>query len=99
MSPPGPQPVLDSLAQMDDKNSVREDTAELLGHTSEQGYDYTVRAGDTLTAIASACRALGIPITVNELRQANPGPHPDRLRIGQRIFIPAPKAVPPKPPE
>lgn len=52
------------------------------------GNFYTIRAGDTLFSIA---RRFGI--SVDDLREANPGIDPNNLQIGQVICIPL--AVPP----
>lgn len=46
---------------------------------------YTVKSGDTLGRIAAA-----YDITLSELQAANPGVDPRRLRIGQRLVVPAP---------
>ncbi|MGB9803548.1 MAG: peptidoglycan DD-metalloendopeptidase family protein [Desulfofundulus sp.] len=43
---------------------------------------YTVRAGDTLWAIAA-----GAGMTVEELQAANPGLTPERLQIGQKLNL------------
>lgn len=51
---------------------------------------YTIQPGDTLSSIAHEASAAGLLITVGELARANPGLDASRLRIGQRIFIPAP---------
>lgn len=53
---------------------------------------YTVRAGDTLSAIAAADDT-----GWQALARANNLPDPDRLRIGQRLVIPAGTAVTPAP--
>lgn len=50
---------------------------------SEYGRYHEVRAGETLSEIAAAYDA-----RVNAIVQANEIENPDRLRIGQRLFIP-----------
>lgn len=59
---------------------------------AELGYEYVVQSGDTLEAIAQAYCEHGIPVTVEELIEANPSLDPAKLLIGQKIFIPSPKA-------
>jgi LysM repeat protein len=56
----------------------------------QKGYDYTIQAGDTLSAIAKAYRAQGIKVTTNQILAANPGLNPNNLVVGKKIFIPAP---------
>jgi LysM repeat protein len=56
----------------------------------QKGYDYNVRSGDTLSAIAKAYRDQGIKITTDQILKANPGLNPGDMKIGQKIFIPAP---------
>jgi hypothetical protein len=56
----------------------------------QTGYEYTIRSGDTLLGIVNALKAQGIKITLEQLSEANPGVKSTNLRIGQKIFIPAP---------
>ncbi len=55
------------------------------GHTriSEYGVEHTVAGGETLSEIASA-----YGVSVRVLIQANKLQNPDRLKVGQKIFIP-----------
>jgi LysM repeat protein len=57
---------------------------------SEKGYDYVIQSGDTLSVIVQAYKEKNIRITVDQILKANPGLKADRLRPGQKIFIPAP---------
>jgi LysM repeat protein len=56
----------------------------------ESGYEYKVAAGDTLSIIARAYRGQGIKVTTDQILKANPGLDPKNLKVGQKIFIPAP---------
>ena len=56
----------------------------------ENGYEYKVAAGDTLSIIAKAYRDQGIKVTADQILKANPGLNPNSLKVGQKIFIPAP---------
>ncbi len=56
----------------------------------ESGYPYKVAAGDTLSIIAKAYRDQGIKVTKDQILKANPGLNPNNLKVGQKIFIPAP---------
>jgi LysM repeat protein len=59
--------------------------------TPEKGFEYVVQSGDTLDAIALAYREKNIKITVAQILKANPGLKAERLKVGQKIFIPAPQ--------
>jgi hypothetical protein len=56
----------------------------------QNGYNYTVHSGDTLLAIVKAYRAQGIKVTTDQVLKANPGLDPKNMKVGQKIFIPAP---------
>lgn len=58
---------------------------------SDKGYEYVIKRGDKLSLIAQAFREKDIKVSVKDILDANPGLNPDRLRVGQKIFIPAPK--------
>ncbi len=58
--------------------------------TSDKGFEYVVKSGDTLDAIVLAYREKNIKVTVNQIVNANPGLKPEKLKVGQKIFIPAP---------
>lgn len=53
-------------------------------------FEYTVQAGDTLSAIVKAYRDKNIKITSSQILAANPGLKPENMRVGQKIVIPAP---------
>jgi LysM repeat protein len=56
----------------------------------QKGYEYTVQRNDTLKIIAKAYRDQGIKVTSDQIIKANPGMNPNVLKVGQKIFIPAP---------
>jgi len=56
----------------------------------ENGYEYKVAERDTLSIIARAYREQGIKVTSDQILKANPGLNPNSLKVGQKIFIPAP---------
>jgi nucleoid-associated protein YgaU len=59
--------------------------------STEKGFEYTIQSGDTLSSIVTACREQhGLRVTVDQILKANPGLKPNALRVGQKIFIPAP---------
>jgi LysM repeat protein len=57
---------------------------------NDKGYEYEVKTGDTLSAIVSAYRDQGIKITVDQILKANPGLKATNMKVGQKLFIPAP---------
>jgi LysM repeat protein len=58
----------------------------------QKGYDYTIAANDTISAIAKAYRAQGVKVTTAQILAANPGLNPNSLIVGKKIFIPDPSA-------
>jgi len=57
---------------------------------TEKGYEYTIRQGDNPHVIATALKQQGIKVTAQQIIDANPSVQWTKLRIGQKIFIPAP---------
>jgi LysM repeat protein len=58
--------------------------------TPDKGFEYEVKSGDTLSAIIAAYREQNIKITLKQVLNANPGLDEKKLKVGQKIFIPAP---------
>ncbi|MDB4541680.1 LysM peptidoglycan-binding domain-containing protein [Akkermansiaceae bacterium] len=58
-------------------------TSRSTQQSSGQASNYSIKLGDTLGAIASRSG-----MRLSELLRVNPGVHPDRIRIGQRIVVP-----------
>lgn len=58
----------------------------------DKGFEYQVKKGDTLSIIVQAYRDNNIKITTDQVLRANPGLKPERMRVGQKIFIPAPQS-------
>jgi LysM repeat protein len=57
----------------------------------QNGYNYKIESGNTLSAIAKAYQAKGIKVSVKQILDANPGLDPKNLIVGKTIFIPAPQ--------
>jgi len=53
-----------------------------------KGYEYEIKAGDTLHLIAKAYRDQGVKVTTAEIIAANPKMNPNVLIPGKKIFIP-----------
>ena len=60
--------------------------------TPQKGYEYTVKAGDTVGLIAKAYREQGVKVTSTQILKANPGLDATKLYVGKKIFIPDPNA-------
>lgn len=58
----------------------------------DKGFEYVIQPGDTLSLIVQAYREKNIKVTVKQILQANPGLDEKKLKVGQKIFIPAPKS-------
>jgi LysM repeat protein len=71
--------------------SPKETSAGTSSTTPQKGFEYVIQSGDTLDAIAQAYREKNIKVTVAQILKANPGLKPERLKVGQKIFIPAPQ--------
>jgi len=54
------------------------------------GYDYPVKAGDSLSAIVRAYREKGVKVTLSQVLKANPGLSANTLYVGKTIRIPDP---------
>src|SRR5215469_16825037 len=58
------------------------------GSGPQNGYNYKIESGNTLSAIAKAYQAKGIKVSVKQILDANPGLDPKNLIVGKVIFIP-----------
>jgi LysM repeat protein len=86
--------VLEAPPPQSKKSSVtapRDTSVTSNASTPEKGFEYVVKSGDTLDAIALAYKEKNIKVTVAQILKANPGLKAERLRARQKIFIPAPQ--------
>jgi LysM repeat protein len=58
----------------------------------QKGFEHVVERGETLSAIVQGCKDKNIKVTVDQILKANPGLKPEKLIVGQKIFIPAPQS-------
>jgi len=57
----------------------------------EKGFgEYTIQSGDTISAVIAAYKDKGIKLTERQIMAANPGLVPEKMKVGQKIWIPAP---------
>jgi LysM repeat protein len=68
----------------------KETTSSATPPVSATGFEHVVKSGDTLDAIVQAYRVKNVKVSVSQVVAANPGLKPERLKVGQKIFIPAP---------
>ncbi len=66
-------------------------TSDKAGAKKEEGFEYTVQQGDTLSALVAAYREKNIKVTKEQILKANPGLVPEKMKLGQKIWIPAPQ--------
>jgi LysM repeat protein len=59
--------------------------------SNDKGFEYVIQQGDTLLAIVQAYREKNIKVTIDQILKANPGLKPEKMHLGQKIFIPAPQ--------
>jgi LysM repeat protein len=58
----------------------------------EKGFPYVIQSGDTLSAIVQAYREKNIKVSTDQILKANPELKAERLKPGQKIWIPAPQS-------
>jgi LysM repeat protein len=58
----------------------------------DKAFPYVIKKGDTLEAIVLAYKEKNIKVTVDQILKANPGLKPEKMYIGQKIWIPAPQS-------
>jgi LysM repeat protein/outer membrane murein-binding lipoprotein Lpp len=58
--------------------------------TPDKHFEYEVKKGDTLSLIVKAYCDNNVKVTMDQVLKANPGLKPEKMRVGQKIVIPAP---------
>jgi hypothetical protein len=90
LAPPGPaNKKSNPPAPKDAANSEKSNSEKAA--PSEKGFEYVIKSGDTISAIIQAYKEQNIKVTEKQILQANPGLVAEKLRPGQKIFIPAPQ--------
>jgi LysM repeat protein len=59
---------------------------------NDEGFEYVVQKNDTLSGIVQAYRLQNIKVTAKAIKDANPAVVWERLRVGQKIWIPKPRS-------
>jgi len=55
---------------------------------TEKGYWYEIKREDKLSMIVQEYRKKGVKVTLQQVKDANPDVNPNRLLVGQKIWIP-----------
>jgi LysM repeat protein len=71
--------------------SASENSSPTKPEGSDKGYEYVVKKGDTLSIIVKAYRDNNVKVTTDQILKANPGLKPEKLTVGQKIWVPAPQ--------
>jgi LysM repeat protein len=58
---------------------------------SDTGFEYIVKSGDSLSAIVKAYHDKHINVSMNDILKANPNLVPEKMKVDQKIWIPAPQ--------
>jgi LysM repeat protein len=87
VSAPAPTPRKTVSASQQDSATQSDKPAP----KKEEGYEYVIQQDDTLSAIVKAYRDKNIKITKEQILKANPGLVPEKMKPGQKIFIPQPQ--------
>jgi LysM repeat protein len=54
----------------------------------EEVAEYTIQSGDTLSVISQAYKEKNVKVSVEQILKANPGLKPEKMHVGQKIFVP-----------
>jgi LysM repeat protein len=88
---PAPDMPLGQSPPIVDTNSLPPHASSNLTALASSGYSYVVRSGDSLASIARDFAIAGVPVTVRDIVEANPGLDGARLKVGQTLIIPSGK--------
>ena len=70
---------------------ISDETSPKTPATPEKGFEHVVKSGQTLSAIIQAYKEQNVKVTMKQVLDANPGLKPEKMFVGQKIFIPAPQ--------
>ena len=68
-----------------------DDASTVTPKSSDKVFEYKIQSGDTLGAIVKAYADKNIKVTIKQILDANPGLKPEKMYVGQKIFIPTPQ--------
>jgi LysM repeat protein len=70
--------------------STSDDTTSTPDNPTQKVFEYVIQKGDSLSLIVAAYREKNIKVTTDQILKANHGLKANNLRVGQKIYIPAP---------
>lgn len=70
--------------------STSDDTTSTSDNPNQRVFEYVIQKGDSLSLIVAAYREKNIKVTTDQILKANHGLKANNLRVGQKIYIPAP---------
>ena len=88
--PPPPSRSKNPPKEKEPVSNPDKPTADAAPTGNEKVIPYVIQSGDSLSVIVQAYKEKNIKVTVDQILKANPGLNEKKLRVGQKIFIPAP---------
>ena len=81
-----------AVSRKSSQPAVSDNSASDKSSTPDKYFEYQVQKGDTLSIIIQAYSEKNIKVSLDQVLKANPGLKPEKMRVGQKIRIPAPQA-------
>ena len=89
--PPPPPPTAKKSSKKDKDESASGSSGDTTPPANDKVFPYVIQKGDSLSVIVQAYREKNIKVTVDRILKANPGLDEKKLKVGQKIYIPAPE--------
>jgi len=86
-----PAPTHSRKTEVADASDTPKTSKQTPSEKSDKGFEHTVKTGDTLSGIVAAYREQNIKVNKEQILAANPGLVPEKMKVGQKIWIPAPQ--------
>jgi LysM repeat protein len=92
LPPPAPPVSTKKTSKKENKDdSAPASSGDATAPANDKVFPYVVQKGDSLSVIVQAYREKNIKVTVDQILKANPGLDEKKLKVGQKIYIPAPQ--------
>jgi LysM repeat protein len=86
-----PAPTHSRKNDVADSNDAPKASKQAPTEKSDKGFEHTVKSGDTLSGIVQAYKEQNFKVSKEQIMAANPGLVPEKMKVGQKIWIPAPQ--------
>jgi LysM repeat protein len=86
-----PTPTHSRKNDVAESNDTPKTTKPAPSEKSDKGFEHTVKSGDTLSGIVAAYKEQNIKVSKEQIMASNPGLVPEKMKVGQKIWIPAPQ--------